>query len=69
MRDALAKTWFDAFMKLVQIHETSVPLREAAVGATLLAFAPPLPHIAATIGGLLFGIGVAWMGYAIWSSK
>lgn len=35
MRDGLAKTWVDAFMKLVQTHETSAPLREATVGAKL----------------------------------
>ncbi len=41
----------------------------AAIGAPLLAFAPPLPQIALMIGGVLFGVGVAWLGYAIWSSK
>jgi hypothetical protein len=40
-----------------------------AVGAPLLAFTPPLPSIALNVGGVLFGVGVAWLGYAIWSKK
>ena len=41
----------------------------SAVGAVLLAFAPPLPYIAGLVGSALFGIGIAWYGYAIWSQK
>lgn len=38
------------------------------VGGALLAFAPPLPHLAGTIGGVLLGLGYAWCGYAIWAA-
>lgn len=39
------------------------------VGAPLLAFWPPLPHLAGVTGGVLVGIGFAWMGYAVWASE
>lgn len=39
------------------------------VGGALLAFNPPLPHIAGTIGGALLGLGYAWLGYALWAER
>ena len=39
----------------------------AAVGAPLIAFTPPLPSVLLQVGGVLFGVGVAWQGYTIWS--
>lgn len=41
----------------------------AAVGAPVIAFTPPLPGVFLTLGGVLFGLGVGWQGYAIWSKK
>jgi hypothetical protein len=38
-----------------------------SVGAPLLAFWPPLPHLVGVIGGVLVGISFAWMGYTLWS--
>jgi hypothetical protein len=54
----------------VSILRTRALLRWAGilliVGAPLLAFWPPLPHIAGTLGALALGIGYAWLGYALW---
>jgi hypothetical protein len=38
-------------------------------GAPLAAFWPPLPQIAGTIGIILFGLGYAWLGYALVMQK
>lgn len=42
MPDGLAKKWFGSFMKLIQIHETSGPLREAAIAENLLKWTEAL---------------------------
>ena len=39
------------------------------VGAPLLAFWPPLPYLVGVTGGVLVGIGFAWMGYALFSGE
>jgi hypothetical protein len=39
------------------------------VGGALLAFNPPLPHLAGTIGGLLLSLGYAWLGYAVFAGR
>jgi hypothetical protein len=39
------------------------------VGGALLAFTPPLPHLIGIAGGALFGLGYAWLGYAIWMGR
>ena len=37
------------------------------IGAPLAAFWPPLPHLVGVTGGVLFGLGYAWLGYAMWA--
>jgi hypothetical protein len=37
------------------------------VGGPLLAFTPPLPHLASMVGGVLMGISFVWLGSALWS--
>jgi hypothetical protein len=36
-------------------------------GAPLVAFWPPLPQLVGVAGGVLFGFGFVWLGYAVWS--
>ncbi len=54
----------------VTIMRTAVLPRWAGLllllGGPLLAFAPPLPHLAGTAGGVLLGVSLAWLGYALW---
>ncbi len=35
------------------------------IGAPLVAFSPPWPHILMIIGGVLFGIAIVWLGVSI----
>ncbi len=35
------------------------------IGAPLLVFAPPLPHVIGVIGGLLLASAIIWLGYSI----
>jgi len=37
------------------------------VGGPLVAFWPPLPQLAGTIGAVLVGASFAWSGYALWA--
>jgi hypothetical protein len=39
------------------------------VGGALLAFNPPLPHLAGTIGGLLLSLGYIWLGYMLFAGR
>jgi hypothetical protein len=39
------------------------------VGGPLLAFTPPLPHLAGVIGGVLLGASYVWLGYSVWSGQ
>lgn len=36
------------------------------IGAPLAAFWPPLPQLVGVTGGVLLGLGYAWLGYAMW---
>lgn len=35
------------------------------IGAVLLAFSPPLPHLVGMVGGMVMGGGYIWLGYAL----
>ena len=37
------------------------------IGAPLAAFWPPLPQLVGVTGGVLLGLGYAWLGYAMWA--
>ena len=41
-----------------------------ALGAPLVAFSPPIGVQAVIIvGHTLFGVGLAWLGYALWAER
>jgi hypothetical protein len=59
-----------AILTGLTIMRTSVLPRWAGLfllGGPLLAFTPPLPHLAGVVGGALMGISFVWLGYALWS--
>lgn len=37
------------------------------IGSPLVAFWPPLPQLVGVTGGVLFGLGYVWIGYAMWT--
>ena len=41
----------------------------ALIGAVPLGIPPLLPLIIVKIGGVVFGLGLVWLGYALWSEK
>lgn len=41
----------------------------ALIGAVPLGIAPLLPLIIVKIGGVVVGLGLVWLGYALWSEK
>lgn len=59
-----------AILTGLTIMRTSVMPRWAGLfllGGPLLAFTPPLPHLAGVVGGALMGISFVGLGYALWS--
>ncbi|MBI3287463.1 MAG: hypothetical protein HYZ68_05385 [Chloroflexi bacterium] len=39
----------------------------AIVGAVPISLVPFFPFVVVTLGGVVFGAGVVWLGYALWS--